>query len=414
MSSPLDRYRIIGELGEGGCGVTLLAEFLGSPNKRPRVLKRLQPAEQNLSALKFIKESFEKEAKHLEILGEKCKQVPKFYDYFEAQGQIHIVQEYIEGKTISDLVSAGPMGEFAVRAVLKSALEALECVHSFNIIHRDINPKNIILRKRDGSVVLIDFGVVKEIAKASLDAEGKIKSAYVVGSPGFISPQQIVGEHSFSNDLYSLGMTAIYAFTGIHPKQMESDLQTGKESWQKYAHAISSAFKAFLDKAVDRSSDKRFQTAREMREALDRLSANIGDSRNIVGTQTINDVSAIVADSEITVLRQTAKEITPKAQSTRLYNEKRLRPQPTMQQVSSRPHSLISMIEDDALDCTPKVRQPVRVIPVDCLAARTPRAAGSPAPSAAASDYKPLRENDRWNFELPPSSRIRASRPLRT
>ena len=66
------------------------------------------------------------------------------------------------------------------------------------------------------------------------------------------------------------------------------------------------------------------------------------------------------------------------------------------------------------LECTPKVRQPVRVIPVDCLAARTPQAVCSPEPNAAASDYRPLRGNGRWSFELRPSSRIRASRPLPT
>lgn len=352
MSSPLDRYRIIGKLGEGGCGVTVLAEFLGSPNKRPRVLKRLQPSETNLSALKYITENFEKEAKHLEILGDECKQVPTFYEFFEAQGQLYIVQEYIEGKTLSTLVSAGPMDELAVREVLKSALQALECVHSFNVIHRDINPKNIILRKRDGGVVLIDFGAVKEIVTANLDAEGNIKSAYVVGTPGFTSPQQKFGEHSFSNDLYSLGMTAIYALTGVHPAQMKSDLQTRKQLWQRYVHAISSAFTAFLDKAIDQSADKRFQTAREMREALERLSADISDLRQNVETQTINDLSAVVADSEITVLKQTAKEVRPKAQPTRLYDEKHLRPQPTLKQVNSRPHSLVSTMAGDASEIT--------------------------------------------------------------
>jgi serine/threonine protein kinase len=305
MASPLDQYKIVKELGHGGFAVTYLAEYLRSVNRRYRVIKKLRPSQANLHALKYIKEKFKDEARILEDLGDKCSQIPRFYDFFEVEGHLYIIQEYIEGETISSLVaSEGPLSETVVRSFLISLLNTLKSVHSHNVLHRDINPNNIILRDRDGNPVLIDFGVVKELASTSIDTEGRIKTTYVAGAPGFISPQQLAGLDYLSNDLYSLGMTAIYALTGIKPDRIDSDLQTGKKLWHNYATGVSAEFITILDKAIDRNLDRRYQTAEEMREAIEPLSSiAIEPSRQ---TQSSEDMDLITKamESEITPLRE--------------------------------------------------------------------------------------------------------------
>ncbi len=264
-----NRYRIIRELGSGGFGDTFLAEDIQMPSGRPCVIKQLKPINNSPQIYQLVKERFRREAAILEELGGASEKIPALYAYFEIAGQFYLVQEWIEGETLTDkLQQQGLLSESAVKEILVNLLPVLDYVHSKRIVHRDIKPDNIILRDRDGKPVLIDFGAVKETMGTLLNSQGNTTSSIVIGTPGFMPSEQAAGRPIYSSDLYSLGLTAIYLLTGKPPQDLETDSRTGDIVWHRHCLSISPSFVAVLDKAIQYHPRDRYSTAREMLEAL--------------------------------------------------------------------------------------------------------------------------------------------------
>lgn len=259
------RYQIIQVLGGGGFGETFLAEDTYLPSRRRCVIKQLKPMTNDPQMYQRIQERFGREATILEKLGDRSDQIPQLYAYFCENEQFYLVQEWIQGQTISSIVEVkGLFNETAVKHILVNLLSLLDYVHSEGIIHRDIKPDNIILRHENSKPVLIDFGAVKEtIAKVGY-IQGKLNPSMVFGTPGFMSPEQAAGRPSYTSDLYSLGMTAIYMLTGKLPQELDIDPQTGHILWQQYARKVSPNLIAVLDKAIQSHPRDRYTTAKKM------------------------------------------------------------------------------------------------------------------------------------------------------
>lgn len=222
-----NRYQIIQVLGAGGFGETFLAEDTYMPSRRRCVIKQLKPVTNDPQMYRLIQQRFQREAATLEALGERSDQIPKLFAYFSENGQFYLVQEWIQGQTLTDKVaSVGPLSESAVREILVSLLLVLDYVHSKGIIYRDIKPDNIIIRQSNGQPVLIDFGAVKETMTATINSQGKPTYSIVLGTPGFMAPEQAAGRPIYASDIYSMGMTAIYLLTGKLPQELEIDLHT--------------------------------------------------------------------------------------------------------------------------------------------------------------------------------------------
>ncbi|GAB1537578.1 hypothetical protein NUACC21_02230 [Scytonema sp. NUACC21] len=125
-----------------------------------------------------MQERFHREAAILEDLGGSSEQIPTLYAYFQLDEQFYLVQEYIEGDTLTAKVrQQGVLNESSVREILASLLTVLEYVHSKHIVHRDIKPDNIILRHRDGKPVMIDFGAVRETMSTVVNSQGNPTSS---------------------------------------------------------------------------------------------------------------------------------------------------------------------------------------------------------------------------------------------
>ena len=273
MTTLNGRYQVIQVLGHGGFGETFLAEDTYLPSRRRCVIKQLKllnnPQMNQAGQKKLQPQRFGREAATLEKLGEGSDQIPKLFAYFAENEEFYLIQEWIQGPTLTDVVTAAEtISEPEVKNILVSLLSVLIYVHSGGIIHRDIKPDNIILRNLNNQPVLIDFGAVKETVATVINAQGKSDRSIVVETPGFMAPEQAAGRPIYASDLYSLGLTAIYMLTGKHPQQLELDSETGEILWHKYGTKVSSELTAVLDRAINYHPRDRYTTAQKMLEAI--------------------------------------------------------------------------------------------------------------------------------------------------
>ena len=258
-----NRYRILQTLSSGGFGDTFLATDLHMPSQRRCVIKRLKPINNDPKMQEWVEDRFQREAAILEQLGEGNRQIPKLYAYFPEQGYFYLVQEWIQGVTLTEkLQQQGVLRADEVRSILISLLRVLDYIHGLGIIHRDIKPDNIILCRQDHELpVLIDFGAVKQ-------AMTTIVNTVAIGTPGYIPSEQAVGRPIYASDLYSLGLTAIYLLSGKTPQELPTDSHNGEFLWQQDIRDLDSNLSKALDKATRFDLGSRFSSAKEMLAAL--------------------------------------------------------------------------------------------------------------------------------------------------
>ncbi len=273
------RYKIIKELGSGGFGETYLAEWPQDLPVTPKykcVVKRLT---QLSTPEEDTEERFKKEAATLFKLGKEHPQIPELYDFFEENREFYLVQEFIEGHDLSnEIVSGKPWSEADIIQLLQEILEVLAFVHQNNMIHRDIKPLNLMRRYSDNKLVLIDFGIVKEISNLSLNAQGEISSTISIGTPGYMPSEQREGHPRLCSDIYALGLTAIQALTGLAPQQIPKS-QTIELNWRDHTQ-VSDGLADFLTKMVQRDFRQRYQNAAEALQALKLVCLNLQPPEN--------------------------------------------------------------------------------------------------------------------------------------
>ncbi len=264
-----NQYVILQKIGGGGFGDTYLTEDTHKPSRPYCVVKILRPITNNPHMYQLVQDLFQREAVMLEDLGNSNNRIPKLHAYFCDDGLFYLVQEYIQGKTLTQMVeTSGAVSETVVKEILKNLLYVLNFVHSRKIIHRDIKPDNIIIRESDNVPVLIDFGAVRESVGTEFNSHGQPITSKVIGTPGFMPAEQAAGRPVYSSDLYSLGLTMIYLLTGKTPLQLQTDPRTGNIIWHQYAMHVSPSLRMMLDKATAYQLNERYMSAKEMVDAL--------------------------------------------------------------------------------------------------------------------------------------------------
>jgi serine/threonine protein kinase, bacterial len=264
-----NRYRIIQQLQSGGCAATFLAEDLFLPSNRKCVVKQFKPAQANQSSASHLRDKFKKEAEVLELLGNHDL-IPELYAFFEENGELFICQQWIEGLTLTDKIHlCGRLDDDFVRDFLVCVLTTLEFVHSNGVIHRDIKPNNIILRQSDGMPVLIDFGIVKDLEDTVIGNNSNALGT-MVGSKGYSSPKQMAGHSTYSNDLFSLGMVAIFLLTGQPPTTFIDPYSGLVQWWLSIPNwqTIHSDLFNTIQTAINQSPKVHFSTAEQMKDSL--------------------------------------------------------------------------------------------------------------------------------------------------
>jgi serine/threonine protein kinase, bacterial len=265
------RYQVIRVLATGGFGETYIAQDTRRPGNPICVVKHLKGANSDPKIFETAKRLFQSEAETLEKLGNH-DQIPRLLAYFDENKEFYLVQEFIEGHTLSEeLVPHQRWSESEVIQMLLEVLNILEFVHREGVIHRDIKPDNIIRRTSDNKLVLVDFGAVKQLRSPNLIFAGQTTATVAVGTPGYMPTEQGQGKPRPNSDIYSLGIIAIQALTGVAPMDFQEDPDTGEIIWQNLA-PVSPELAAVLSKMVRYHFKDRYNSIMQALLSLQLLS----------------------------------------------------------------------------------------------------------------------------------------------
>ncbi|GBO52755.1 hypothetical protein APA_424 [Pseudanabaena sp. lw0831] len=254
-----DRYQILEILGQGGNGITYAATDL-QQNKKVAV-KALSL--RHMNDWKQI-ELFEREAKVLSQLDHVA--IPKYFDFFtidtEEDRAFYIVQELALGQNLAKLIEAGwRTNEKGVKKIAEQVLNILIYLHGLSpsVIHRDIKPHNLIYGD-DGKVSLVDFGAVQDTYRSAM-----ARGSTVIGTFGYMAPEQFRGQAVSATDLFSLGATILFILTHRSPSELPQErLRYDFRSKIK----VSEQFADWLQKMVEPDLGDRFASASESLAAL--------------------------------------------------------------------------------------------------------------------------------------------------
>lgn len=317
-------YEVISRLGGGGFGETYLSKDLHLPDRPTRVIKRLCPRIQEASMLQLSRRLFETEAQVLYRLGTH-PQIPQLFAHFEELSEFYLVQEYIDGQDLSHELLRGKIWEqFAVVGLLQSLLKVLSFIHQNNVIHRDIKPENII-RRRDGQLFFIDFGIVKQIATptglSNGLATGQTVAEYTVGvgTPGYMPSEQAHGEPKFASDIYAIGMIGIQALTGLAPSHLVKD-ENLEIMWRQQAPKVYPEFADILSQMVRFDFRQRYLSADEaynaIREFADRYPISLNHSLPTIPITDSHNLDSSFSTSLISDRRPVQETEVQKKQSS--------------------------------------------------------------------------------------------------
>ncbi len=248
-------------LGKGGFARTYLAEDIDRLNQR-WVVKQLAPNFQGTWAINKAVELFQQEARQLKQLGQH-PQIPSLEDDFEKDNYLYLVQQFVDGDNLLTLLQdRGIWQESQVKQLLLELLPVLKFIHEQKIIHRDIKPENIMRRRSDGLLVLIDFGVSKQLSGTLMSKPGT-----QIGTPGYAPLEQMQGGKAYAaSDLFSLGATAFHLLTGVPPYRLSVEhgySWTG--NWQQHLKSpLDKGLELILSKLLAKDIKQRYQSAEEV------------------------------------------------------------------------------------------------------------------------------------------------------
>jgi serine/threonine-protein kinase len=266
----LGHYQIEREIGRGAMGMV----YLG---KDPRIGREVAIKTMALSAefegaqLKEVKERFYREAETAGRLNH--PNIVHIYDIGEDQELAYIAMDYLRGENLASFIrqdSLLPIKE--VLAIAEQVAEALDYAHRKNVVHRDIKPANIIYDRGEAVVKVTDFGV------ACLTDSSKTKTGTVLGSPSYMSPEQVAGRKVDGRaDIFSLGVTLFQLVTGNLPFEADTlgSLMykiTNEEHPKpgKFRKGIPACVSRIINKCMQKDPDKRYPNGGELAIALRR------------------------------------------------------------------------------------------------------------------------------------------------
>lgn len=259
------RYEIIDLLGEGGMGAVYKAR--DHELDRFVALKVIRP---ELAGRQELMQRFKQEL----ILARKVthRNVIRIFDLGEADGVKFITMEFIEGRDLKSLLTeSGKLPADQSVNIIQQVCLALDAVHMEGVVHRDLKPQNIMI-DRQGRALVMDFGIAR-----SLESAGMTQTGALVGTPEYMSPEQVRGEHvDARSDLFTLGIILQEILTGKHPYQADTAMASMFMRTKERATPVRQLDPSvpiylgeIVAKCLEIDPNARFQSAREMSDALE-------------------------------------------------------------------------------------------------------------------------------------------------
>ena len=263
----LGRYEIERELGRGAMGVVYLG--LDPKISRRVAIKTLSFRDFDTAQLNVIKERFFREAEAAGRLNH--PNIVTVYDVGEETDLAFIAMDYVEGKSLDRCVSESALLPIVeVYEIIAAVADALAYAHQQNIVHRDIKPGNIMYDQNRGLVKVADFGIARIVD------ESKTKTGDMLGSPVYMSPEQLKGAKVTGvSDVYSLGVTFYQLLTGTLPFTGDSIANIAYQilnkkfvSVREIRPELSAGVVRVVNKALQKEPSKRYESAAEMATAV--------------------------------------------------------------------------------------------------------------------------------------------------
>jgi serine/threonine protein kinase len=269
-SKQIGRYEIVGTLGRGAMGLVHLAR--DPIIDRELALKTLRLDIDEDVAQEF-RERFMREARAAGRLSHPG--IVTIHDVGEdtASGIVFIAMEYVRGYDLKRILATGHrFSQAEIARIVAEVASALDYAHAEGVVHRDIKPANIILT-RDGTAKIMDFGVAR-LESSNLTVEGQF-----IGTPNFMSPEQITGQQvDGRSDIFSLGVVLYLMLTGQRPFASETlhgvTMKIVQESCpipSTMARGLLPAFNPVVMKCLEKNPDNRYQSGREVATVLTAL-----------------------------------------------------------------------------------------------------------------------------------------------
>lgn len=257
----------IRQIAEGGMSLIFRAK---QPNlERYLVIKKLKEAYRH--SPEMIRR-FRREARALAAVLH--QNVAHVYDFIEDGKDYYLIMEYIEGIDLSEILEKlGPLSPDVAAALLLGVCKGLGAIHAHHLVHRDIKPSNIRVSSR-GEVKLMDFGIVMDTEASPLTRPG-----VMVGSPYYLSPEQVLGDSvSSRSDIFLLGICFYEMLTGTRPFQNEGDRTVFQQirggeyvPVSKRVPSVPRELERLVDRCLQRDPDRRFQNVKEVAFQLEQF-----------------------------------------------------------------------------------------------------------------------------------------------
>jgi eukaryotic-like serine/threonine-protein kinase len=248
-------YQIVKVLGLGRSGITYLAQDIDTIDLRLYVIKEIQSIDRHESNPSLVTAMFENQGSIAYRVGQH-PQIPSIVAKFEEDGHRYLVREYIEGGLLSqELIPGAIWSQTQVFDFLMDLIGILCFVHSFNYIHQDINPHNII-RGGDGRFNLIGFSGVKDLGNTNLNNHQINQN-----SSSYVPYEQEHNSAQFNSDIYAVGAIAIQALTGKFP--IDRDADSYEFQWQDDLK-IDARLLKIIDRMVRPDYRNRYQSGFEV------------------------------------------------------------------------------------------------------------------------------------------------------
>ncbi len=261
------RYEIIEELGKGGMGKVYRVE--DKKIKEEIALKIINP---EISADKQTIDRFSNELKMARMISH--RNVCRMFDLGEEKGTYFITMEHVPGEDLKSMIRmSGQLSTGTAIKIAKQVCEGLSEAHRLGIIHRDLKPSNVMIDK-EGNARIMDFGIARSIRAKSITGEGMM-----IGTPEYMSPEQVEGEEvDQRSDIYSLGVILYEMATGRVPFGGDTPLSIAVKHKtvapldpRRLNHQIPEDFSRVILKSMEKSREKRYQSAQGLLSELNKL-----------------------------------------------------------------------------------------------------------------------------------------------